>query len=483
MPRTSNNSGGNGGNRGGGSNRGGNGSNRGGGSNRRGGNRYQPYPQSGAALPLRLQKEQAIKEAAQKAEKEWDENHKLSQSAAAQAEGANSGPQTHNEGASSGPQIRTEGANPGPQNPRPSTNRPQPRRNPPPGPKKERFGYTTEAERHEIVDTLGRTAVRLVDKAIFGGNSDNYMCKFPQQEIQGVISTEEQLLQMFRDCKRSSGIDQLVIGMRPVDHDMWNTVNASKVHESVIPSSGRTRYGTSEALSRLSLASRVTRPANQTNCLFCKSTEHGMENCLGAPKGDLPFCFLCCTQDHTLDACGKFTNMSLTAKVEYLVVGRTNKPALRTKVQWFEWLHTYCCSDEFDGTILTGFPWSKAHARFINKDNEGKTLVDLQKAYDDACKAGEVYELPEDPATATLDKIDSVYWSGKPNGLSRPSVLGVREEAMDDAQEEAAAGASGSIDQALDNIIEVAANTPSARLQPQDDEEYGGDEDKVDFSA
>ncbi|KAF4969287.1 hypothetical protein FSARC_3442 [Fusarium sarcochroum] len=144
------------------------------------------------------------------------------------------------------------------------------------------------------------------------------------------------------------------------------------------------------------------------HCVLCGMKTHTMGTCLDIDEGEMMWCPFCNTIEHQADECDKFTAMSLTQKVHFLVHERVNMPPVASETPWWDYLLTWLNDDSSKGEKLPpGFPWTKEFTMKVAARERGryikKVQVEFDKGRDHSC-------LPVDEETRSIEDVQRKYW-------------------------------------------------------------------------
>ncbi|KAG5797234.1 hypothetical protein H9Q69_003703 [Fusarium xylarioides] len=198
-----------------------------------------------------------------------------------------------------------------------------------------------------------------------------------------------------------------------------NKALASQLNNTIAAPSGQSRHGVLSAVSTPRQAyienigseydyhNEVVNNKNDESameCAFCERKTHKIDKHLDLPSGDLPGCILCHSMQHNTEDCAKMSDMSLTQKIRIFVDGRADLPPLRTRVPWWDMLHTWLQDDRSRGQDLpVGFPWSKEFSIELSCRHQGRYIRDIQAYVDHSCRHQTSFI--KDETTATLDAV------------------------------------------------------------------------------
>ncbi|RBR21421.1 uncharacterized protein FIESC28_04958 [Fusarium coffeatum] len=262
-----------------------------------------------------------------------------------------------------------------------------------------RLRLVVEAERVETADQSGNTVAKLVQKGV-------------------VTANEYAALELVRSVKRTTGEGVVCLEVWSYNLDRFNAVQKNETQSRVSKNNGRDENNLPAGLVV------PKRAEGKGDCPFCPAGKHRLINCIvRCPEGVLSGCAICNSQSHGPGKCNAFKNMTLRDKVEWLVVKRARKSALRTEKPWYLWLHDWCNSSSYDEDLIKGFPWSVDFTKATSRKKGGKYIRATQEKYD-ATHDG--LNLPVDPATENFRMVWKTYW--EPLRLAWPSVFGQNEE-------------------------------------------------------
>ncbi|KAJ4011520.1 hypothetical protein NW752_008524 [Fusarium irregulare] len=275
-----------------------------------------------------------------------------------------------------------------------------------------------EAERVEAADQSGNTVVKLVQKGVGDGEDTEWFSLDHRDGIWAVTADEYAALELVRSVKRTTGNRAVCLEVYSYNLDRFNAVQKNEIQSRVSKNNGRDANGFPAGL----VVPKKTE--GKSDCPCCPEGKHRLINCIvRCPEGVLSGCAICNSRSHLPDKCNAFKNMTLRDKVEWLVVKRARKPALRTEKPWYLWLHEWCNSSSYDDDLIKGFPWSVPFTKDTSRKKGGKYIRATQEKYD---STHDGLNLPVDPATENFRMVWKTYW--KPLNLAWPSVLGQNEE-------------------------------------------------------
>ncbi|KAF5530051.1 hypothetical protein FMEXI_13792 [Fusarium mexicanum] len=245
-----------------------------------------------------------------------------------------------------------------------------------------------QAERRDFVDTRHRPGgVTVVTKSL-SSDEQRRSYHFPPNRngsMEGVTYDMDELKAAGEHVQRTTGCNRISFRVEARKND--------------------------EALGEPSRATEISRQPG-TECANCRTKTHTLRHCLDTEGlGEMPCCILCNRNNHLVDECRQFQDMSLKQQVELLVFERANMPRVKVSEDfpmWYELLEQGIASGDIDvNGPMKGFPWSGSFCSDLGWEGHGDTVRALQKQFDDS--GFDTSKLPADPNTETLEQVRSYY--------------------------------------------------------------------------
>lgn len=290
---------------------------------------------------------------------------------------------------------------------------------------------------------------------------NNWVTHLPDGGLVGTSGNVAAIAQWLSRVMDETLSTHLTFTAHPVNQEKWEGVAKNVVQRRVRSTLGHNKDGKAEGIGENVVSLKPVKDDRDCpHCVNQAGMKHCLEDCICAcPKGFLAGCILCDSVNHSMDACALFQKTTLAEKVNWLVVKRANKPALKSEVPWHKVLHEFCMSSEFDADMFQGFPWTGLFA--VDRYNRtNKTyLPGIQRKFD----ASRNFPLPVDDYTKSFKDIWETYW--KKQGLPWPEEgLGPLEEEMvnfDDFAEDAGPD-GGFSDNDFDDFVNQTGTLTSA---------------------
>lgn len=166
---------------------------------------------------------------------------------------------------------------------------------------------------------------------------------------------------------------------------------------------------TANALGEPSGVETSRQPSSE--CVYCKSKTHTLRHCLDADEDMIYGCVICNKDDHLIDECHQFRDMSLKQQVELLVFDRANMPRLAVSKgfpRWYDLLERAISSGDIDDNEpMKGFPWTGKFCTEICYEGNGGTIKALQEQFDES--GFDTSILPLDSNRASLRAVRNCY--------------------------------------------------------------------------
>ncbi|KAI8714989.1 hypothetical protein NCS52_01005600 [Fusarium sp. LHS14.1] len=165
--------------------------------------------------------------------------------------------------------------------------------------------------------------------------------------------------------------------------------SVQRVQPSPVPIEQLTQQATPGMAIQESERVASTGDACALECSNCGMRGHNKVHCLLVPEGRLAGCIFCHTQDHNVDECSTFQNMSLGEQVSVLVHQRSRLPPLETRVPWVDWLRNWLSSEESrdahgNTAMPSGYPWSEDFTKDLALGYIAEDAVALQPVFDES---------------------------------------------------------------------------------------------------
>ncbi|KAM0297226.1 hypothetical protein ACHAPM_009759 [Fusarium culmorum] len=222
----------------------------------------------------------------------------------------------------------------------------------------------------------------------------------------GEVSNPRALRDVLRTAART-GVTDVRYNIEPlIGQDFMHVIT----NEGVLTTSGLHRF-------KRPLQSQAEDLPEQ--CSHCKRAGHSLKDCLYGLDGVIPGCIFFNLQDHAVDACADFKAMSLRDKVRLLVHDRSKRPALKTSIDWWDYLRDYLKQEGTD--IPEAFPWSSDFAIAKANRDRGVYILGLQVLWDEKRNLD---DLPMDPKHGSREDVVRLYvgthfWPTQPSRSQR----------------------------------------------------------------
>ncbi|KAM0084518.1 hypothetical protein ACKRZS_003359 [Fusarium odoratissimum] len=260
-----------------------------------------------------------------------------------------------------------------------------------------------------VADSQSRRSARLVNHTPEGGNSHAFFQLRPGHEVWGVTpgyGIEEQA----RDLKKRSRCSHVIFQLIAVDEERFKAVSKHAVEKTMEDHNGKTVDGRSALLLRGGVDPQPKQEGEdeEEKCKVCGNPDHTLRTCFSRTrKGETFACPQCDTADHSGSTCARIAALPLTEQVKLLITDRGDMPAYYAGSRddcWWQLMHKFCMSEEFDPTLLGVVPWSKTYPSKLRKD--GIDILELQKQHDKNIG----FQMPRDSSTESFLKVAQKYW-------------------------------------------------------------------------
>ncbi|KAF5575879.1 hypothetical protein FPCIR_12930 [Fusarium pseudocircinatum] len=277
-----------------------------------------------------------------------------------------------------------------------------------------------EAERRDFVTTRhGPGGVSVVNKSLSTGEQKRsyHFPPYLTGSMEGATHDMDELKAVGEHVQRVNGCDGVSFHVEPRIKDAKRFLDNADVVTRVTSSSGRTK-GQVEALGEPSRVTEISRQPG-SECAFCESKTHTLRHCLDASgHREISGCILCNKNNHFVDKCRQFRDMSLKQQVEPLVFERANMPRIKVSEdfpEWYELLEEGIASGDIDANApMKGFPWSGSFCSDLGWEDHGDKVKALQQEFDES--GFDMSILPVDPNAASLSAVRD-YYSERPQAF------------------------------------------------------------------
>ncbi|KLO81577.1 uncharacterized protein FFB20_14865 [Fusarium fujikuroi] len=265
-----------------------------------------------------------------------------------------------------------------------------------------------EAEGQDFVAGHHRTAhTGVVNQTLGTGGQHHY--HFPASTgfggMYGVTSDTNYLKAVGDHVEKVNQCSGVSYRVEPSRNDAQSFMENEEKLVRVTTATGRT----ANALGEPSRIETSRQPSNE--CVYCKSKTHTLRHCLDADEGMIYGCVICNKDDHLVDECHQFRDMSLKQQVELLVFDRANMPRLAVSKgfpKWYDLLERAISSGDIDDKEpMKGFPWTGKFCTEICYEGNGGTIKALQEQFDES--GFDTSILPVDSNRASLRAVRNCY--------------------------------------------------------------------------